>query len=158
VTTCISVSIPAPALLPPPTTLCSSLPVAIAVLVTLDSPPVWRPPSLDEFLADIEGQKSQPVLYQCNDIMLATNFLAETGQEEDPAELVEAWNMALAKQGLFASCTLTIAYNYHFRDMEAFYSKRFAQVNAQNALVEREDVRTLRPKRAGWLVGIDFRP
>jgi len=32
--------------------------------------------------------------------------------------------------------------------MEAFYSKRFAQVDAQNALVEREDVRTLRPKRA----------
>jgi hypothetical protein len=41
--------------------------------------------------------------------MLATNFLTNTGQEGDPAELVEARNMALAKQGLFASCTLTMA-------------------------------------------------
>jgi hypothetical protein len=41
--------------------------------------------------------------------MLATNFLTEIGQEEDPAELVEAWNMALATQGLFASCTPAIA-------------------------------------------------
>jgi hypothetical protein len=31
-------------------------------------------------------------------MMSATNFLAETGQEEDPAELVEARNMALATQ------------------------------------------------------------
>lgn len=56
--------------------------------------------------------------------------------------------MALATQGLFASCTPTMAQNYHFGDMEAFYAERFAQVNAQNALVEREDVPTPRPKRA----------
>jgi hypothetical protein len=49
------------------------------------------------------------VLHNNNDIMSATNFLAETGQDRDPAELVEAQNIALAKQGLFASCTLTIA-------------------------------------------------
>ncbi|KAI1666409.1 hypothetical protein L13192_10093 [Pyrenophora tritici-repentis] len=41
--------------------------------------------------------------------MSATNFLAETGQEEDPVELVEARNMALATQGLFAFCTATMA-------------------------------------------------
>ena len=56
-------------------------------------------------------------------MIAATNFLAETGQEEDPAELVEAQNMALATQGLFASCTPTMAWNYHFGDMEAFYSE-----------------------------------
>ena len=81
-------------------------------------------------------------------MMLATNYLAETGQEEDPAELVEARNMALATQGLFASCTPTMAWNYHFRDIEAFYAERFAQVDAQKALIEREDVPTPRPKRA----------
>jgi hypothetical protein len=81
-------------------------------------------------------------------MMAATNFLAETGQEDDPAELVEARNMALATQGLFASCTPTMAWNYHFGDMEAFYAERFAQVDGQNALAEPVDVPTPRPKRA----------
>jgi hypothetical protein len=148
VTTCISVSIPAPAPLPAPTSLQPSPPVAVAVSVTMAPSPVWRPPPLEEFLADIEGRRSQPVLHQYNDMMLATNFLVETGQEEDPAELVEARNMALATQGLFASCTPTMAWNYHFGDIDAFYAEKFAQVDAQNALVEREDVPTRRPKRA----------
>ena len=56
--------------------------------------------------------------------------------------------MALASQGLFSSCTLTMAWNYYFRDMEAFYAKRFAQVDAQNALNEPQEVPTPRPKRA----------
>ena len=81
-------------------------------------------------------------------MMSATNYLTWTGQEEDPAELVEARNMALATQGLFASCTPTMAWNYHFGDMEAFYAERFAQVDAQNALVESGDVSSPRPKRA----------
>jgi hypothetical protein len=81
-------------------------------------------------------------------MMSATNFLAETGQEEDPAELAEARNIALAKQGIFASCTPTMAWNYHFRDIEAFYSERFAQVNAQNTLSKSQDEPTQRPKHA----------
>jgi hypothetical protein len=81
-------------------------------------------------------------------MMSATNFLTETGQEEDPAELVEARNMALATQGLFASCTPAMAWNYHFGDMEAFYAERFAQVDAQDAIVEPEVISTRRPKRA----------
>ena len=108
-TTCISVSIPAPAPLPPPISLRSSLPVAVAVSVTMAPSPAWRPPTLEEFLADVEGRGSQPVLYQCNDIMSATNYLAETGQEEDSAELVEARIMALVTQRLFASCISTMA-------------------------------------------------
>ncbi|CAN9448765.1 unnamed protein product [Alternaria alternata] len=136
VTTCISVSIPAPAPLPPPTFLRSSPPVAIAVSVTAASQPAWQPPTLEEFLADIAGRRSQPVLDQYNDMMSATNFLAQTGQQDDPAELVEARNMALATEGLFASCTPTMAWNYHFGDMNAFYSERFEQVDAQNAIAE----------------------
>jgi hypothetical protein len=109
VTTCISVSIPAPAPLAPlaPASPWSSPPVAVAVSVTMASSPVRQPPTLEEFLADVEGRRSQPVLYNCNDMMSATDFLTNTGQEGDPAELVEARNMALAKQGLFASCTPT---------------------------------------------------
>ena len=87
--------------------------------------------------------------------MSATNFLAEIGQDGDPAELVEAWNMALAKQGLFASCTPTMAWNYYFGDMEAFYAKRFAQVDAQDALVEHEDVPSPRPKRAAAVAALE---
>jgi hypothetical protein len=147
VTTCISVSIPAPAPLPA-TSPWSSPPVAVAVSVTMASPPVWQPPTLEEFLADVEDRRDQPVLHNNNDIMSATNFLAETGQDGDPAELVEARNMALAKQGLFASCTPTMAWNYHFGDMEAFYAERFAQADAQDAIVEPEDTSTRRPKRA----------
>jgi hypothetical protein len=104
-------------------------------------PPVWQPPTLEEFLADVESRQSQPVLYNCNDMMSATNFLTETGQEEDPAELVEARNMALAKQGVFASCTPTMAWNYHFGDLEAFYTERFA-------VIEPEVTFPRRPKRA----------
>jgi hypothetical protein len=151
VTTCISVSIPVPAALPAPlpaTSPWSSPPVAVAVSVTMVSPPVWQPPPLEEFLADVEGRRGQSVLYNLNDMMSATNFLAETGQYGDPAELVEARNMALAKQGLFASCTPTMAWNYHFGDLEAFYAERSAQVDAQDAIVEPEDTSTQRPKRA----------
>ncbi|KAF2844539.1 hypothetical protein T440DRAFT_473290 [Plenodomus tracheiphilus IPT5] len=148
VTTCISVSIPAPAPLPPPTSLQLSPPVAVAVSVTVASSPVWQPPSLEEFLADVAGRRSQSVLYQCNDMMSATNFLAETGQQDDPPELVEARNMVLATEGLFASCTPTMAWNYHFGDMDAFYSERFAQVDAQNALSKPQAEPRQRPKRA----------
>ncbi|PSN59084.1 hypothetical protein BS50DRAFT_287616 [Corynespora cassiicola Philippines] len=79
-------------------------------------------------------------LDNCNDIISATIFRAETDQEEDPTELVEARNMALAIQGLFKNCTPTLAWNYHFGDMDAFYTERFAQVAAQNALVEPQHV------------------
>ena len=130
VTTCISLSIPAPAPIPTTSSPRLSPPVSIAVSVTVASPPAWRAPSLQEFLADIESRRSQPVLYQCSDMFAASDFLVETGQEGDLVELVEARNMALATEGLFASCTPTMAWNYHFGDMEAFYTERFAQVDA----------------------------
>jgi len=126
----------------------SSPPMAVAVSVTVAPPPTWRAPLLQEFLPDIESRRSQPVLYKINDMIAATNFLIETGQEEDPVELVEERNMALATEGLSASCTPAMAWNYHFGDMKAFYTERFAQVRAQNALLEPLDAPTPRPKRA----------
>ncbi|KAJ6284647.1 hypothetical protein J3E71DRAFT_170727, partial [Bipolaris maydis] len=162
VTTCISLSIPAPAPIPTTSSPRLSPPVSIAVSVTVASPPAWRAPSLQEFLTDIESRRSQPVLYKCSDMFATSDFLAETGQEGDPVELVEARNMALATEGLFASCTPTMAWNYHFGDMEAFYTERFAQVDAQNAVtepqnavVEPQDAPSLRPKRAAAMAAPD---
>lgn len=74
--------------------------------------------------------------------------MAETGQEDDPTELVQARHMALTTEGLFASCTPRMAWNYHFGDREAFYAERFAQVNTQNSLLESQDIARQRPKRA----------
>ena len=85
-------------------------------------------------------------------MLSATDFLHETGQEQDPAELVEARNMALATHGIFASCTPTMAWNYHFGDMEAFYAERFAQVDAQTTVNEARDGPRSRPKRAAAAV------
>jgi hypothetical protein len=106
------------------------------VSVTVALPPVWRAPLLQEFLAEIESRRLQPVLYQYGDMFAVSDFLVETGQESDLVELVEARNMALATEGLFASCTPTMAWNYYFRDMEAFYTKRFTQVDARNVVTE----------------------
>ena len=141
VESCISVLDPARAPLPPPTSLRSSPPVTVPISAAMATSPIWQPPSLKNFLADIESRKFQPVLYHRNDMISTASFLAETGQEGDPAELIEARNMALATQGLFESCTPTMAWNYHFGDMETFCAERFAQVDAQNAP-------TSRPKRA----------
>jgi hypothetical protein len=110
--------------------------------------PAWQPPSLEEFLADVDRRRLQPVLYDCGNMGTFTNFLAETGQEEDRPELIEARHMALATSGLFASCTPKMAWNYHFGDKEAFYAERSAQVNVRNTLIESQDVPRQRPKRA----------
>ena len=110
--------------------------------------PTWQPPSLEEFLADIERRRLQPIQYDYSDMGRVTRFLAETGQENDPMELVEARHMALATRGMFASCTPTMAWNYHFGDKEAFYAERSAQVNTQNSLLESQDIARQRPKRA----------
>ncbi|KAG9189955.1 hypothetical protein G6011_06823 [Alternaria panax] len=147
VTTRMSVSVAAPAPLPPPTSLGLPSPVAVTVPVPVTPPPVWQPPTLEEFLVDIERRKSQLVLYDWNDMVSATNFLARTGQEGDPAKLVAARSMALASQGLSSPCTPAMAWNYHFGDMEAFYAERLAQVDAQNAVHEPQEVPMPQPKR-----------
>ncbi|KAH8723889.1 hypothetical protein GQ44DRAFT_728196 [Phaeosphaeriaceae sp. PMI808] len=71
------------------------------------APPLaWRPPSSEEFLADIEHRKSQPVLYERNDMISATNFLAETGQEEHRTELKHAIWHSLRKASLLLALQL----------------------------------------------------
>jgi hypothetical protein len=74
------------------------------------------------------------------------SYLAKTGQEDDPLELVNARDMALATTGIFATCTPIMAWNYFFGDKEAFYAERFAQVQAQNPLYHSKDS-SERPKR-----------
>jgi hypothetical protein len=81
---------------------------------------------LDEFVADIEDRRHQPILYNCSDLLTATSYLEETGQVDDPVELIEARRMALDVSGIYAYCTPTMAWNFHFRDKEAFYRERFA--------------------------------
>jgi hypothetical protein len=103
---------------------------------------------LDEFLADIRERKHQPILHNCSDLLTATNYLEETGQVEDPVELIEARRMALDAGGIYADCTPTMAWNFYFGDKEAFYRERFAQVEALNPLFESSfDVSRQRPKR-----------
>jgi hypothetical protein len=144
----VSVSIPEPVLLSSPV-LSSPVSVTVSVTMALSPPPaVWQPPSLEEFLVDIERRRLQPVLDNCTDMNRLTDFLVGTGQEGDPTELVEARNMALATRGLYASCTPTMAWNYHFGDRDAFYAERFTQVNAQATLQSRDLPPRQRTKRA----------
>jgi len=81
--------------------------------------------------------------------------MAETGQKDDPLELIEARNMALDTSGVFASCTPTMAWNYHFGNKEAFYAERFAQANTQDTFIESQDVPRQRPKRAAAVTASD---
>lgn len=120
----------------------------LVITVKSEQLPSWQPPSLDEFLADIEDRRQQPILHNCNDLLTATNYLHETGQVDDPVEVIEARRMALDRSGIYADCTPSMAWNYHFGDKEAFYRGRFAQVEALNPLFESSPDRSRqRPKR-----------
>ena len=88
-------------------------------------------------------------------MLSATNFLIEIGQEQDPIELIKARNIALATHGVFASYTPTMAWNYHFGDMEAFYAERFAQVDKLTAGDKTLDLLRPRPKRAAAAAASD---
>lgn len=150
VSTSVSVSVPAPAPVSSPIPSHLSSPVSVTASVAMaPSPqqPAWKPPSLEEFLADVERRRLQPVLNTPGNPNALHNFLVETGQAKDPTELVQARHMALATEGLFASCTPRMAWNFHFGDKEAFYAERFAQVNAQNSHFESQDIARQRPKR-----------
>ena len=59
-------------------------------------------------MADIEHRRLQPVLYDCRDMSTVTNYFRETGQEKDSIELVEARNMALATEGIYATITTLV--------------------------------------------------
>jgi hypothetical protein len=106
-----------------------------------------NPPTLEEFLIDIERRRSQPIMQEWNDPNSLFGYLAESGQENDLPELVAARNMALTTTGVFASCTPTMAWNWFFGNKEAFYAERFAQVRDQN-LNQSVKESSQRPKRA----------
>jgi hypothetical protein len=177
VTTSVSVSIPAPTLVSSPTPSCLSSPVSVTVSITLarsplqssppqspppQSPPpqslspkpVWQPPSLEEFLADIERRRSQPRGPDLNVRNMGGyfNYMAETGQQDDPLKLIQARHMALDR-GLFADCTPTMAWNFYFGDREAFYAEKYAQ--APNPLLESQDKPRRAPKRAAAVTASD---
>ena len=140
----VSVTIPAPVSLPVSTPLSSpvlshtSLSPSLSIIVSVtvaqtpspQPPPQqsWQPPSLEEFLADIERRKFQASRPNLNVRHMGEYFdhLAETGQQDDPPKLIEARHMALDRSGIFADCTPRMAWNYHFGDMEAFYAERSA--------------------------------
>ena len=52
------------------------------------------------------------------------SYLATTGQENDPPELVNARQTALATTGMFADCTPTMAYHLAIGDIEALVNAR----------------------------------
>jgi hypothetical protein len=151
-----------PVAVSPPSTFSSpnsSISISVSVPVSITMTPSQQPPqqppepsrtyppTLEEFIADIERRRSQTLPRGCQDPNSLASYLAETGQEDDPVELVNARDMALATTGLFASCTPKMAWNCVFGDKEAFYAERFAQVQAQNLLHHPNDP-DQRPKRA----------
>ena len=110
--------------------------------------PVWQPPSLEEFEEDIRRRQLLPVMQECNDPAALTDFLAATGQEDDPEKLVLAREMALDTTGHFADCTPQMAWNWHFGDRSAFYTERAAQARARNPFLEPQSASNRPLKRA----------
>ena len=94
----------------------------------------WKPPTLEEFLADIERLRSQPTIQDWSDMSAILSHLARTGQERDPPELIQARAMALETTRFFAECTPIMAWNCHFGDREAYENERFRQALARNPL------------------------
>ena len=92
--------------------------------------------TLDEFLTDLERHKSLKTKGRASatDFNAFQRLLAETGQQDDPVELIVAREAALATTGLFAEWTPEMAYNYHFGDREAFFAESFAQAQARHSL------------------------
>ena len=87
-----------------------------------------------EFLADIERRRSEPVFREMHNPFAFVRYVAETGQQNDPAELVQARHMALDTTGLWAKCTPTMAWNCHFGDKEAYDRELRRQAEARNPL------------------------
>ena len=52
------------------------------------------------------------------------SYLAHTGQEDDPVEIVHAREMALATTGLFANCTPKMAYHLAMGNINTFMAEK----------------------------------
>jgi hypothetical protein len=90
--------------------------------------------TLEEFLAGLERYKSSKPEggASATDFNSFQRHLVETGQQDDPIELIVAREAALATTGPYAEWTPEMAYNYHFGDREAFYTAQAAQVRARH--------------------------
>jgi hypothetical protein len=78
------------------------------------------------------------------------NYLAQTGQEDDPREIVHAREMALATAGLFSDCTPTMAYYLATGNNNAFIRER-NRVRASEGVSNSEVSAHRAPKRAAAL-------
>ena len=94
--------------------------------------PSWNPPTLEEFLADIEQLRSGPAFPSWSNPLAIARYTEETGQTNIPPELLVAREMALDTQGCWADYTPTMAYNCHFGDREAFQRELDGQVRARH--------------------------
>jgi hypothetical protein len=119
--------------------------------ITVASPvqAVRKPPSLEEFLADIECRRArqQRPLGDFRDPNELASALAETGQENDSADLIEARNIALATTGQWADYSPTFAWNFLFGDKTAAYREMMDR-NAAKAEGWLQGASTKPPKRA----------
>jgi hypothetical protein len=142
--------------------------VSINVSITLSSPstrshitvaspateparePAKAPLSLEEFLADIEYRRHQRPLGTCRNPNELASYMADTGQENDSVELVEARNMALATTGMWGDCTPTMAWHYFFGNRRVFEDGLLVLAAQRRAKEDQEaqEGATRRPKRA----------
>ena len=81
-------------------------------------------PTLDEFLIDLKRWQPLQSIPAYRDPNSLASYLAQTGQEDDPLEIVHAREMALATTGLYANCTPTMAYHLAIGNMNAFTAEK----------------------------------
>jgi hypothetical protein len=83
--------------------------------------------TLDEFLADLKHREPLDSVQTYRDPNRLANYLVQTGQEDDPLEIVHAREIALATTGLYANCTPTMAYYLAVGNQEAFLAEKTRQ-------------------------------
>jgi hypothetical protein len=118
--------------------------------------PRSTPPSLEEFLADIERRRSQNQCpldsYRGPDQV--ARALAQMGQENDSADLIEARNIALDTTGQWADYSPTFAWNLLFGD-KAVAEREMMDRNAAKAQEWLQESGTKPPKRAAAVAASD---
>jgi hypothetical protein len=82
----------------------------------------FRPPTLDEFLEDIEARKGQTGAKTHDPNRLAAH-LEQTGQENDPLELAVARQWALDTTGTFANCPPERAWELAFGEFGTWHDR-----------------------------------
>ena len=104
-------------------------------------------PTLDEFLRDLEHRQSLESIPICRNPFELASYLEQTGQEDDPIELVQAREAALATTGIFADCTPTIAYHLTIGSMDTYRAEKARQQSLVGAIAPTK-ANQLEPNRA----------